>query len=212
MLQLIKPIEPNITPILNGDMHIILAWLIVLIASGLSAFLISNYSAYRFHTNPKKTAICFITVSVLMSIIMLCFFGLSATMIKGIILSLVFVQSSFEDITIRECDDYLHIMIVVAAFIGIEINSLISMVFAAIFIFAIIVVTVIVSSEEIGGADIKMSVASAFLLGVHKGLLGVIIGLTLAVVINLIKNKNNKKIGFPLIPYIATGFTVAYLV
>lgn len=212
MLSYIRPITPNISPVIDGDMNIVIAWLMVLILSGLSAFFIANYSADRFKTNPKKTAVCFISVSILITLAMLCFFGLSATTVKGIIISLVFILSSFEDIRTRECDDFLHVLILVAAFIGISKSSLLTMTSAAILVFAIIMGTVVLSNGEIGGADIKMSVVCAFLLGLRKGLLGLVFGLTFAIVINLIKNRKDKKSGFPMIPYLATGFTVAYFI
>ena len=210
MASIIRPITPNISPIANGDMNSIIAWLMVLAFAGLSAFFIANYSAERFKSNPKKTAILFVSVSVLITLMTLCFFGLSATTVKGIILSLVFILSSFEDIRTRECDDFLHVLILVAAFIGINMSSLVGMFSAAIFVFAVIMGTAMITNGEIGGADIKISVACAFLLGLRKGLLGLILGLTLAVVINLIKNRKNKKEGFPMIPYLAAGFMAAY--
>lgn len=212
MLSYIRPITPNISPVINGDMNIIIAWLMVMAFAGLSAFFIANYSADRFKTNPKKTAVYFISVSVLITLTMLCFFGLSATTVKGIIMSLVFILSSFEDIRTRECDDFLHVLILVVAFIGINKSSLIGMLSAAIFVFAVIMGTAIVSNGEIGGADIKMSVACAFLLGLRRGLLGLMLGLTLAIVINVIKNRKNKKEGFPMIPYLAVGFMTAYFI
>ena len=212
MLSYIRPITPNISPIVDGDMNIIIAWLMVLILSGLSAFFIANYSADRFKSNPKKTAVCFISVTVLLTLTMLCFFGLSATTLKGIIISLVFILSSFEDIRIRECDDYLHVLILVAGFIGVSMSSLVGMVLSAIFVLAIIMGTALITNGEIGGADIKMSVACAFLLGIRRGLLGLILGLTLAVIINLIKNRKNKKSGFPMIPYLAVGFMTAFFI
>lgn len=212
MLSIIKPITPNISPVINGDMNIIIAWLIVLSFAALSAFFIANYSADRFKSNPKKTAVCFVSVSVLLTLTMLCFFGLSATTLKGIILSLVFILSSFEDIRIRECDDYLHVLILVAGFIGVSMSSLVGMTLSAVFVFAVIMVTELITKGEIGGADIKMSAACAFLLGIHRGLLGVMLGLTLAVIINLIKQRKSKNEGFPMIPYLAVGFMTAYFI
>lgn len=212
MLSIIRPITPNISPIQNGDMSFIIAWLIVLVFAGLSAFFVANYSANRFKTNPKKTAVCFISITVLLTMMMLCFFGLTATTLKGIILSLVFILSSFEDIRIRECDDYLHVLILVAGFIGIGMSSLVTMVFSAVFVFAIMIGTAVIAKGEIGGADIKMSVACAFLLGLRRGLLGLMLGLTLAIVINVTKKRKNKKEGFPMIPYLAVGFMTAYFI
>lgn len=212
MLSIIRPITPNISPIQNGDMSFIIAWLIVLAFAGLSAFFVANYSANRFKTNPKKTAVCFISIIALLTMMMLCFFGLTATTFKGIILSLVFTLSSFEDIRIRECDDFLHVLILVAGFIGIGMSSLVTMAFSAVFVFAIMIGTAVIAKGEIGGADIKFSAAGAFLLGIEKGLFGLMLGLTMAIVINLFRNKRNRKEGFPMIPYLAVGFMTAYFI
>ena len=210
MMTVIKPITPDITPVLSGNFYTIIPWLMVLIISGLSALFIARYAAGRFKTDKKKTAVCFIALSVFLSIMMLCFFGFSAITMKGIILSLILILSSFEDIKTRECDDFLHVMIVIAAFLGINLTALPGMLISAIFVFAIMIGTILVTNGDIGGADIKMSVACAFLLGIRKGILGLIIGLILAVIFNIFKK--NKKAGFPLIPYLAVGFMTAFFI
>ena len=210
MMTVIKPITPDITPVLSGNFYTIIPWLMVLIISGLSALFMARYAAERFKTDKRKTVICFIALSVVLSVMMLCFFGFSAIAMKGIILSLIFILSSFEDIKTRECDDFLHVMIVIAAFLGINLTALPGMLISAIFVFAIMIGTILVTNGDIGGADIKMSVACAFLLGIRKGILGLIIGLILAVIFNIFKK--NKKAGFPLIPYLAVGFMTAYFI
>lgn len=210
MMTVIKPITPDITPVLSGNFYTIIPWLMVLMISGLSALFIARYTAVRFKTDKKKTAFCFIALAVILSVTVLCFFGFSAIAMKGIILSLILILSSFEDIKTRECDDYLHLMIVIAGFISIEPSALPCMLISAIFVFAIMIGTILVTNGDIGGADIKMSVACAFLLGIRKGILGLICGLILAVIFNIFKK--NKKAGFPLIPYLAVGFMTAYFI
>jgi len=210
MISIIKPISPNIAPIMSGDVSAIILWLTVLLIAGLSAFFISGYSAERFKSDKKKTALFVIGISVLMTLLMLCFFGCTAIAFKGIIISLVFILSSFEDIKTRECDDFLHVMIVIAGFIGLELSALPGMLFSALLVFALMVGTLLITKSEIGGADIKMATACAFLLGLRQGLLGLMLGLILAVVINAFKK--NKKSGFPMIPYLAVGFMTAYFI
>ena len=70
--------------------------------------------------------------------------------------------------------------------------------------------TAAVTKSSIGGADIKLSAACAFMLGTVQGMTGLMIGLILAVIVNSIKNRKKKHEGFPLIPYLAVGFTAAY--
>ena len=204
----ILPVVPDFSPITDVNAGVLTIWLIVLFFSSAAAFLIADYSVHRFKTNSKKTVAFFVIPTVLMTILMLCFFGLTATTFKGIILFLILILSSFEDIRIRECDDYLHVLVLVAGFIGLNIQSFFNMCIAAIIVFAVIVGTVVISKGEIGGADIKMSAACAFLLGIRRSLLGLIFSLTVAVIVNAFKKE--KKDGFPMIPYLAAGFMTAY--
>lgn len=81
---------------------------------------------------------------------------------------------------------------------------------AAITVSGIMLATAAVTKSSVGGADIKLSAACAFMLGTVQGITGLMIGLILAVIINSIKNRKKKYEGFPLIPYLAVGFTAAY--
>ncbi|MDD4495062.1 MAG: hypothetical protein PHV32_12105 [Eubacteriales bacterium] len=65
-----------------------------------------------------------------------------------------------------------------------------------------------------GGGDIKVSNACGFLLGIEKGILGLIAGLLLAVLCTLVVQRiKNKKAGaFPMIPYLAAGFMMVYII
>ena len=91
-----------------------------------------------------------------------------------------------------------------------DVSKLPNMIISAFIVFAVMMGSVIVTKSEIGGADIKFSVACAFVLGIKGGLCGLIIGLTTAVIVNLIKN--NKKEGFAMLPYLAVGFMTAYFI
>ena len=52
-----------------------------------------------------------------------------------------------------------------------------------------------------GGADIKLSAACAFMLGTVQGFAGLMLGLIAAIIVNIIKNRKKNTEGFPLIPY-----------
>ena len=101
-------------------------------------------------------------------------------------------------------------MIVIAAFIGTDMSALPGMLLSALIIGGIMLTTAAVTKSSIGGADIKLSAACAFMLGTVQGMTGLMIGLILAVIINSIKNRKKKHEGFPLIPYLAVGFMAAY--
>lgn len=101
-------------------------------------------------------------------------------------------------------------MIVIAAFIGTDMSALPGMLLSALITGGIMLMTAAVTKSSIGGADIKLSAACAFMLGTVQGMTGLMIGLILAVIINSIKNRKKKHEGFPLIPYLAVGFMTAY--
>lgn len=207
-----KPIKPVIFGNYGLNLNMIILFAGVLLIVGLTALFIARYSAERFNADKRKTAIGFILLAVVFSALMLCFFGLSAIAVRGIILSIVFILSSIEDIKTRECDDYLHLMIVIAGFIGIELSALPGMLISAFAVFALMMGAVLITKSEIGGADIKISVACAFMLGLRRGLTGLALGMILAVLLNLFRNKNERKTGFPMIPYLAVGFLTAYFI
>lgn len=111
-------------------------------------------------------------------------------------------------------DDYLHIMIALTAFIGREPTDIPGMLFSAVLItLSMIMPVIICKGKAIGGADVKLSAACAFLLGISRGIAGLMAGLTIGVFANLIiQTRKNQAEGFPLIPYLAAGFMVAYFI
>lgn len=200
----------TIIPIVSNDMSGIVPWLIVPIISAVSAFIVSRSLAERLKGNKRKTEVSFLLMAIIMSILLICFFGFTAIALKGMILSLIFMSASYQDIKTHECDDSIHPMILITGLIGLDCRDLTDMIISAAFVFLIMMLTLHITKSNIGGADIKFSVACAFVLGMRNGMLGLIIGLAVAVIINLIKLGKNKKEGFPMIPYLAAGFTVAY--
>ena len=120
--------------IFGADMWTIICLILILISTVMTAFLMSRYAADRYKGNKRKTALFFMGISFFTALALLCFFGFAAITVKGIILSLVLVFSSYEDIKARKCDDYLHLMIVIAALIGTELSSIPYMLLSGVFI------------------------------------------------------------------------------
>ncbi len=69
-----------------------------------------------------------------------------------------------------------------------------------------------VSKNKLGGADVKVSAACAFVLGFRKGVAGLVIGLILAIICNIYfsHKSNTKGKAFPLVPYLSVGFMAMY--
>ena len=69
--------------------------------------------------------------------------------------------------------------------------------------------------KTLGGADIKLSTASAFLLGAVRGVGGYLVGLLASVIFTLIYNKakgRSNKDSYPLIPFLAVGVMTAFFI
>ena len=104
-------------------------------------------------------------------------------------------------------------MVKLTSFIGCGMTDLPGMLLGGLFVFGMMLVVSLMGKEScIGGADIKLGGACAFALGIHGGIAGLITGLVLAVVINLLKGKNTRQQSFPLVPYLSAGFLAAYFI
>lgn len=105
-------------------------------------------------------------------------------------------------------------MILLTAFIGREPTAISGMLLSAVLITLPLIMPVILcKGKVIGGADVKLSIACTFLLGISRGIIGLMAGLTIGVLANLIiQTRKNEAEGFPLIPYLAVGFMAAYII
>lgn len=209
---MIRPIHPVIPEIVQHPDWLTIVELICLIGfSVLAAFCLGRFAAEKYEGNKPKTVWLFVGIAALVTVALFCFFGFAATTIKGIILSLVLAFCSYSDIKTRECDDYPYLMIVIAAFIGTELSALPDMILSGLAVGLMMFAAMFFMKAVVHGADLKLAAACAFLLGFWNGITGLIAGLLIAVIVNLIKLKN-KKDGFPLIPYLAIGFMMAYFI
>ena len=202
-------IFPHITNNTHNTFALIISGMIFLSVVILVSCIVGGFAAKRWKGNKTKTKLGFILISLLIAFALFCFFGLSVRAIQGIIFSLILLVSSYSDIKTRECDDYLSVMILLTAFIGVELSSIPSMFVAAMFTAGIFLLVVLTISDGIGGADIKLASASVFLLGFQRGIIGLIVGLLLAIIVNSVKSK---KSGFPMIPYLTAAFIPAFFI
>ena len=100
--------------------------------------------------------------------------------------------------------------------VGITAGELPSMLLGMVLVFLPQYLSAIINPEKaLGGADIKLSSAAAFLLGAPSGLFALIVGLTLSVITVPIVRKVKKlpkNQTFPLVPFLAVGIIAAYLI
>ena len=183
---------------------------ILLLIGVLCAVCIGRYAAGRFEGSEKRLPVIFAGLTLCISALMLWRYGTSITALKGMILCLILLYCSYSDIKTRECDDSPHLMIAIAACIGTELCLLPSMLTAALTVLGGLFILMTVSKTDVNGADLKLALACTFMLGLGRGLIGLTVGLVIAIAVNLIKLKDKKE-GFPLIPYLAVGYIAAYL-
>jgi len=163
---------------------------------------------------PDMTVCLLLTVSVgLFSFLP---YGLTLEMAKGLILFGILLFASASDIYKREVPNCVWVMITILALVCFDISNLPSMLIGAAVVFLPqLLLAMIRPNKAVGGADIKISTAASFLLGAEKGILALIIGLSLAVAVMLIVRKvkkAEKNAPFPLVPFLSIGIMAAYLV
>lgn len=142
--------------------------------------------------------------------------GMSIWTVKGIVMALILLYASVQDLSTHEADDFLWVMLLILAFVGIEAGGVRSMVVGGLVIL-IPQLAIAISSKSvgIGGADIKISTAAAVILGFHGGVIGYMLGLVFAIVFQTIYNRIKKRSNqtpFPLLPFLSTGLMIGYFI
>ena len=135
--------------------------------------------------------------------------------LKFLILLGILLYASIKDLREHEVPDTVWKLIAVLGLVNINIRDLPSMLLGAALVFLPQIIPAVINTEKaMGGADIKISTACAFLLGAKQGLTAFIIGLTLFVVIvpilRKIRHEENGE-PFPMVPFLSVGTIAAYL-
>ena len=135
--------------------------------------------------------------------------------VRGILLAGLLLYGSIHDIRTHTMPDWVWMGVAGTALLGMKLSALPSMLLGAAAVLLIEVpLAVLLKDRAIGGADIKLSAAGAFLLGWQKGLAALILGLTLSMIVvpivRRIRHEDNRK-AFALVPFLAVGIMTAYL-
>ena len=152
----------------------------------------------------------------LISIALVWRYDFSITAFQGLFLMFVLLYASCSDLATHEVDDNLWVIILALSLCSIPAVGIKSMLIGAVFV-AIpqLAMAMLPPHKTLGGADIKLSIALAFLLGTWKGLGAYLIGLVLAVIFMAIYNKINKRDGdqaFALVPFLSVGAMAMFLI
>ncbi|MBR6051076.1 MAG: prepilin peptidase [Clostridia bacterium] len=154
-----------------------------------------------------------ITLGVIYSIILVIFgHGVGLYAIKGMFLFAVLMYASCSDLTNHEVDDCVWVIIIALAFV--DMGSVTSMLLGAATVFVPMFIVAFVSKKSLGGADIKIMTALAFLLGFERGIAAMFIGLLSSVVVMSIYRKRHKESRsepFALVPFLSAGALFLYL-
>lgn len=135
--------------------------------------------------------------------------------LKFLILLGILLYASIKDLREHEVPDTVWKLITILGLVNISICDLLSMFLGAALVFLPQIIPAVINTEKaMGGADIKISTACAFLLGAGRGLAAFIIGLMLFVVIvpilRKIRHEENGE-PFPMVPFLSAGTIAAYL-
>lgn len=164
-----------------------------------------------FQKENKKIPI-YHCISILLVSSLLIAFGWSMELLKGVIFLQILLYASVSDIQTHEVKDFVSVCIFIAGFIGVTFSDVPEMLLSGMSIGGVLLLCAMASGNRLGGADVKLSAACAFLLGFQKSVAGLIIGLLVSVIANLIIQKRNKTKNqpFPLVPYLSIGFMLMY--
>ena len=155
--------------------HLLALVLITVVAGGL----LNHYMLQRgFAYNLYLTYLFIPVVGVTLYLVG----GFTLWTLKGMVMALILLYASVQDVNTHEADDFLWVMLVILSLVNFGDVSIGSMVFGAIAVFVPqMAIAMFAKKGGIGGADIKISTAAALSLGFYGGVIGYMIGLGLTV-------------------------------
>ena len=192
----------------------ILALLAIVGATLLVGWVLNRMmTAKGFKTNLTVNLI----LSALIPIVLFLRYGASLELVQGIFLMFVLMYATWSDLTSHTVDDYVPIIIFALGVASMTTVGLGSMIFGAFAVFVPqIVMALIPKCKPLGGADLKISTALAFLLGWERGIIGFVAGLLIAVVYMAIYNKVKKtdtkeEKAFALVPFLSIAAMALFM-
>lgn len=142
-------------------------------------------------------------------------FGISMISLKGLIFLFLLLIASNSDFKNREVTDWIPIAIAITALIGTRLADIPFMLIAMLIIGLPQLLIAMLKPGGYGGADIKLMAACSFLLGIEGGFIAIILGLSVGLIATVIKRKlkhENLKEKFPVVPCLALGSFLAFLI
>ena len=143
-------------------------------------------------------------------------FGLSFVAVQGLFLAFVLLYASCSDIATHEVGDFVWVLIFALALPNLVTGNIAAMAVAAFAVFLPqIALALLPPHRTLGGADIKISTALAFLLGGWRGIVAYLAGLVIAILFVAVWGKVRripKKQPFALVPFLSVAAMALFFV
>ena len=130
--------------------------------------------------------------------------------VKNIIFVIIMIYAGISDYRSRTIPDKVYPIILLSTFLS---NfNLMQSITGLIVLSILFIIPVFKDYNSVGGGDIKLVGSISFFLGLTRGTVAVMIGLSVALVFNLWILKKDKSDTFPLAPYLAVGSIITLLI
>ena len=151
----------------------------------------------------------FPTLMALWSTVLVVRFGCTVAAMAGALYGVLALYASYADLQSREVDDFIHLMLLLVGLLGTQVQQVPAMALAGGGGSLPMLLVGLGFPCPLGGADGEDNAALAFGAGGGGAMWGLMAGLALAPVHQFIKKTKGE--GFPLIPYLSTGFLLSYI-
>ena len=124
------PVIPELTGTGYNAVGLWLSAIILALLIALAGYIAGRSAAKRFGGKKVETALVFAATALVTSAALICFFGVSATAIRGSVMCIIMLYACTLDIKTRECDDFLSVMLGITGIAGKEPAELVKDIFA----------------------------------------------------------------------------------
>ncbi len=218
MIRSMLQTEMRIRPVTSGAIPAEIITNVICGAALLAVFILAVWIALRHSKKELNEPVipAALTAFAGVGLILLLVHGISLAAIKGLILCAILLWASLSDVAKHEVPDFISVMILILAFVGFDPSNLPSMLIGAAVVFLPqLAVSMLRPGRAVGGADIKISTALAFLLGAEKGIFTLLVGMLSGVIIMFIVRKIRKETNrepFALVPFLSFGAMLAFMI
>lgn len=220
-LAMVRPIDP-ITLVKNESFAVefVIGVLALLLIVGISLLIGWIVNKVMVSKGFKTSLALNLFVSAITPIVLFLRYGATLELVQGVFLAFILMYATWSDLTSHTVDDFVWVLIFALGVSSMATTGFASMLFGAFAVFVPqIVMSLIPKCKPIGGADLKISTAIAFLLGWQRGIIAFVAGLFIAVIFMTLYNKFNDKNEeadgtekpFALVPFLSLAAMALYM-